>query len=100
MKIAIALISFADEVFAIHGGKRGYLTADELGEWSRKITEGTLGLTQHEVDLVRENGECLVSSYQNLLDPDTPDDQQDTEWHEGKALIAFADRLQEVLDGK
>jgi len=53
-----------------------------------------LEISAEEVTLVREQGECLVSSYQQGGGPGmVPDRKQPTEWHEGKKLLALARKL-------
>jgi hypothetical protein len=53
-----------------------------------------LEISAEEVALVREQGECLVSSYQQWARPNAvPDRKQPTEWHEGKKLLALAKKL-------
>lgn len=53
-----------------------------------------LEISAEEVTLVREQGECLVRSYQQYARPNAvPDRKQPTEWHEGKKLLALARKL-------
>lgn len=50
-------------------------------------------VTTREVRLVREQGECLVSSYHQ---PREREDRQSPEYHEGLELLALAKRLAKV----
>lgn len=51
----------------------------------------TVDVSLEEVELVREQGECLVASH--AYPKGTPEWKQPTEWHEGRTLLALAEKL-------
>lgn len=50
-----------------------------------------LEISAEEVTLVREQAECLLSSF--TQGKGTPARKQPTEWHEGQKLMALAKKL-------
>jgi hypothetical protein len=68
------------------------VAAEAVAETMRWLPEehAAARASAEEVRLVREQGECLVESYGI---PGATDRQQPREWHDGKVLLALADRM-------
>lgn len=61
----------------------------------KQMRHVVLDVSVEDVELVREQGECLVSSYQyGGRRGGVPDHKQPTEWHEGQTMLALAKRMQ------
>lgn len=61
---------------------------------SPEIDSGLTIVTAEELDLLREQADCILRSYRH---PGVPDREQPPEWHEGNVLHALADRLEAAV---
>ncbi len=60
----------------------------------REALAGALTVTAREVRLLREQAQSLIDSYEL---PGEREDRQPYQWHEGRELMALADRLSRTV---